>query len=63
MRKKTAIIIVSLLVIETLTLAGIGFYDLTLFKEVRTSLFTKVLTGIEMLAPIVGSVIKAIVNN
>ena len=63
MRKKTACIIVSLLVVETIILAGIGFYDLALFNEVRVSLITKAITGIEMLSPIVGAVIKAIANN
>jgi len=60
--KKVLFVVAVIFTLEILILTGISFYDLFLFREIRVCLITKVVTGLEIIIPVIGSVIDAFVE-
>lgn len=62
MRRKIMITIAAVFAVELVVFAGISLYDLSLFQIVRTCTVTKVITGAQLLAPIISSIFDALVT-
>lgn len=60
--RKVLFVVAVIFTLEILILTGISFYDLSLFREIRVCLITKAVTGLEIIIPVISSVIDAFVE-